>query len=114
MILPYTNADFNCFVEKSRFFPQSFFAGKNGFPQSVMLLYSSGAKVLCNCRTLPQIVVHDKRRKILCGYAVHIVSEFFCNAGSAEHMEAGCDERDPRIAFGCRTAAVEQPVDNIK
>ena len=29
-------------------------------------------------------------------------------------MEAGCDERDPRIAFGCRTAAVEQPVDNIK
>ena len=79
-----------------------------------MLLYSSGAKVLCNCRTLPQIVVHDKQRKILCGYAVHIVSEFFCNAGSAEHMEAGCDERDPRAAFGCRTAAVEQPVDNIK
>lgn len=29
-------------------------------------------------------------------------------------MEAGCDERDPRIAFGCRTAAVKQPVDNIK
>ena len=102
--------------KKADFSRKAFSQGKSALrsPQAVMLLYSSGAKVLCNRRTLAQIVVHDKQRKILCGYAVYIVSEFFCNAGSAEHMEAGCDERDPRIAFGCRTAAVKQPVDNIK